>query len=216
MAQQTQTTLASKLHVPLALLAVLAMAGFLVWLGVTAEPTDLAMEDRIAEEDLEAADEVPHQDFAEDPLQWEDTLIRLTDLRVDESLGAFAFWANIPEVDEEEEEEEEDTVSVRQLFVLSDRVIELREYGVLVPEDEDFELVGEVRSLDPGVMDAWTERGIIPQAEADQVEDVDIYVIVHQLPEIEAAAAEAQDDPEAADGETPSNDDEDIEEDPDL
>lgn len=220
MAQQNDT-LASKLHIPLAILACVAMAGFLVWLGITAEPTDLAMEDQIAEEELEAADEVPHEAFAEDPREWTGMLIRLTDIRVDETLGAFAFWANIPEapqVDEEEEEEEEqeETLSVRQLFVLADRIIELREFGVEVPEDEAFELVGEVRELDPQVIEAWTERGIIPQAEAEQVTDAETYIIVHQLPEIEAAAAEEEQDPGAADGGDPEPNDDDTDADPDL
>ena len=220
MAHTDQSTLASKLHLPLALLAVLAMAGFLVWLGVTAEPTDLAMDDQIPEEELEAADEVSHEDFAADPSAWEDSLIRLVDVRADQMVGAFAFWANIPDVEDEEEEEEVEPV--RQFFVLADRVMDLRQFGVAVPEDEDFELVGEVRSVDPEIIEAWTDRGIVPSAQAEEVEGLETYVLVHQLPEVEAQAAEGEEmeEPEAADG-TPEDanngdEDEDPGTDPDL
>ena len=227
MPQQMQTTLASKLHVPLAIIACLARVGFLVWLGMNAEPTDLAMEDEISEEELEAAEEVSHEDFAADPMQWEDSLIRFTDLRVAESLGAFAFWADIPDVDEDADEDadedEEEEESVRQLFVLSDRIIELRQHGVDIPEDDAFELVGEMRSVDAEVIEAWTDRGIIPQAEAEAVEGIESYIIVYQLPEIEADVADqveaGEEDPEAAaDGDPDQNgdSDNDTDEGPDL
>lgn len=83
---------ADKLALPLMLLAFVAVLGFLWWLNVTAEPTEVII---VEEEDRRgsgASAILNVTDFLSDASQYEGEIIEVTGARVASRLGPQAFW----------------------------------------------------------------------------------------------------------------------------
>lgn len=82
---------ADKLSLPLMVLAFLVVIGFLYWLNVTAEPTEVTIVEEEARSSGASAilDEV---DFLADAGRYEGQVVEVTNARVASRLGPQAFW----------------------------------------------------------------------------------------------------------------------------
>jgi len=83
---------ADQLSLPLMILAFLVVAGFLYWLSVTAEPTEIAIVEEEATRSSGASAILNMEDFLGDAGQYEGRVVEVTDARVASRLGSQAFW----------------------------------------------------------------------------------------------------------------------------
>ncbi len=74
------------------LLALAAIGGFLYWLSIAAEPTQVA----VAEEEV-TAQALSLAAFAQNPIMYEGDLIAVDDVEIGEMLGSQVFFAAFPE-----------------------------------------------------------------------------------------------------------------------
>ncbi len=82
---------ADKLTLPLMILAFLAVIGFLYWLNITAEPTQIEIVEE-AERSSSASAILSVDDFLAGAAQYEGQVVEVTDARVASRLGPQAFW----------------------------------------------------------------------------------------------------------------------------
>ncbi len=83
---------ADKLALPLMILAFLVVIGFLYWLNITAEPTEVVI---VEEEDSRSGRVsaiLDVTDFLSDPGQYEGRVVEVSRARVASRLGPQAFW----------------------------------------------------------------------------------------------------------------------------
>ncbi len=78
---------ADRLSLPLMILAFLAVIGFLYWLNITAEPTQVAIVEERMERTSGASAILNVTDFLSDASQYEGQLIEVTEARVASRLG---------------------------------------------------------------------------------------------------------------------------------
>jgi hypothetical protein len=83
---------AEKLSLPLMLLAFVLVGGFLYWLNVTAEPTEVQIDESTREEGLSASAILDSRDFLANPEGQIDAVVEVTGARVSSRLGTQAFW----------------------------------------------------------------------------------------------------------------------------
>jgi hypothetical protein len=124
---------ADRLSLPLMVVAFLAVGGFLYWLNMTAEPTEVA----VAEESEETS-----SDFLQGPEQWLGQVVEVTDARANSTLGSQAFGIgpdNAPFL-----------VKMAPALV-SD--------STTVPTGQPLTLVGTVHTLTDSVLTAWDAQG---------------------------------------------------------
>lgn len=88
------------LNLPLMIVAFLAIGGFLYWLNVVSEPTDIA----VAEEDPRAALPMPVPaslaQFTEEPERYQGERVRIPNVRVTDIMGTELFWIALADEDE--------------------------------------------------------------------------------------------------------------------
>jgi hypothetical protein len=83
---------AEKLSLPLMILAFVVVGGFLYWLNVTAQPTEVAIVETEDDSAEGASAILDAADFLTGPAQYEGQLIEVTNARVSSKLGTQAFW----------------------------------------------------------------------------------------------------------------------------
>lgn len=83
---------ADKLSLPLMILAFLVVIGFLYWLNVTAEPTQIVIEEEGGARASSASAILNVEDFLADAGQYEGQVVEVTGARVASRLGPQAFW----------------------------------------------------------------------------------------------------------------------------
>lgn len=84
---------ADKLSLPLMLLAFVLVGGFLYWLNLTAEPTEVEIvEDTSDEGGMSASAILAVEDFLANPEGQIDAVVEVTGARVASRLGQQAFW----------------------------------------------------------------------------------------------------------------------------
>ena len=83
---------ADKLSLPLMILAFLVVIGFLYWLNVTAEPTQVAIVEEDDPRESTASAILDIADFLTDAGQYQGQVVEVTSARVASRLGPQAFW----------------------------------------------------------------------------------------------------------------------------
>lgn len=138
----TRAGAASKLSLPLMILAFVAVIGFMYWLNITAQPTEVAVAEEGLEDD-ETAVTVSLGDFQMNPESYEGQSIRLNGVQVSSRLGGQAFWTTLPN---------------EQPYLIhfgTDLVTE--EFSVT--QGDVVNLMGTVMMMSPEVLDAWQAGG---------------------------------------------------------
>ncbi|MBT8397986.1 MAG: hypothetical protein HKO65_15295 [Gemmatimonadetes bacterium] len=141
---------ADKLTLPLMILAFLAVVGFLFWLNVTAEPTQIVIEEA-AERSTTASAILAVSDFLADAGQYEGQVVEVTDARVASRLGTQAFWIGPDD---------------RPFLVKMDP--DLVAAGTEVLIEQTVTLVGSVWNMTDSTHAAWDGQGAFPN-EGDKI-----------------------------------------------
>jgi hypothetical protein len=137
----------------LSVVAVLLLGGFLVWLAVTAKPSQGP---KVAESSADstnanasaAIETVPLTTFAADIEVYRDKTIRLENLKVASLLGGRAFWIQLP-------------TQVPFLVKLDSTATVL---GTLA-QGADVTVTGSVHVMSDSVLSAWLQEGAITQGQ---------------------------------------------------
>ena len=162
----------SKLSLPLMIVAFLAVAGFVYWLSVTAQPTEMP----VAEEE-EPALELSFEVFQTRASEVVGERVRLPYVQVAANLGLQAFWFEFPDGN----------------IYLARIGPELAETGFLVEEGDDVRITGVVHEMNDEVLNAWVNQGVIPTDARDMAAFAQTYIeadeVAIRVPE------EAQDPP---------------------
>ncbi len=79
---------ADRLSLPLMVVAFLAVGGFLYWLNVTAQPTEVAVAEEAGETESGASAILNVSDFLQGPDQWIGQVVELTDAQATSTLGS--------------------------------------------------------------------------------------------------------------------------------
>ena len=90
------------LNVPLMILAFLLMGGFLYWLNISSEPSQLAVAEEGSADRLRADSRpVSPAVLGAEAEDYVDELVRVSNIRVNSLLGTQGFWFLVPTEDEE-------------------------------------------------------------------------------------------------------------------
>ncbi len=142
---------ADRLSLPLMILAFLAVIGFLYWLNITAEPTQVAIVEERMERTSGASAILNVTDFLSDASQYEGQLIEVTEARVASRLGPQAFW-----------------IGPDDGPFLVKMAPDLVEAGTAVELDSNINLVGMVWIMSDSTHAAWDALGAFP-SEGDKI-----------------------------------------------
>jgi hypothetical protein len=127
-------------------LAVLAIGGFMAWLGVNSQTELVAVvEEEEAPVDFAAAEVVTLDDLAAEPTGYLNRALRLDDLPVSSRLGDQAFWA----------------VASNGTPFLVKLGSELVQGGFAVRDGESVTVVGQVREVSVELLDGWERDGVL-------------------------------------------------------
>lgn len=126
---------------PLMVISFVLIGGFMYWLSVTAEPTQVA----IVEEDDDAATgaAVPWSTFGADPESHEGQTVTVSGVPVSSRLGTQAFWAELPN-------ETPYLVKFGSQLVAD---------SVTVSAGDRGDITGTVHMMSDSVLDAWEAAG---------------------------------------------------------
>lgn len=138
----------SKLSLPLMILAFLTVAGFVYWLSVTAQPTEVPV---AQEEEEEPALELGLEVFQTRTMEVVGQRVRLAGVQVAALLGTQAFWFEFPDGN----------------IYLTRVGPELAATGLLVEEGDEVRVTGVVREMNDQVLDEWVNQGVIPSDARD-------------------------------------------------
>jgi hypothetical protein len=132
-------------------LAVLAIGGFLSWLGVNAQPGTVAVVEEAEETpvDFGAAEAVALDDLAANSTAYLGRAVRVDALPVSSRLGGYAFWA----------------VATNGMPFLAKLEKGLVEGGLAVQDGQHLTVVGQVREMSAAVLDSWEQEGILSTAD---------------------------------------------------
>lgn len=136
-----------------AALALVLVGGFMVWLGMTAEPTNVQVVPEEAPVDstaLAAAQvpSVPLLDFAENTEQYEGQQVRLDNVPVDSRLGERGLWLKMPN---------------QGLYL-----VQTAPDAPLVQPGQNITAVGTVQPMTDSIVTAWLDQGLIqPEQEIE-------------------------------------------------
>lgn len=83
---------AEKFSLPLMIVAFVAVAGFLYWLNVTAEPTEVVVAEQGRARTAGVSAILDVDDFLAEPVRFEGQTVEVTDARVSSLVGPQAFW----------------------------------------------------------------------------------------------------------------------------
>ena len=133
---------AAKLGAPLMILSFLMVAGFIFWLSVTAEPTEVV----VVAPDEELENVVAFEAFSADPAGFVGKSVSLEDIHIVALFGNHAFWTNLT-----------DEQGNGYLLHLSDSL--LADSTVSVAEGMTVTVTGAVVETTDSVLDAWDASG---------------------------------------------------------
>ena len=133
---------AAKLGAPLMILSFLMVAGFIFWLSVTAEPTEI----EVVEPDDVLENMVTIEAFSAGPAGFVGELVSLEDIHVVALFGNHGFWTNLT-----------DEQGNGYLFHLSDSLI--ADSTVSVAAGMTVSVTGAVVETTDSVLDAWDAAG---------------------------------------------------------
>lgn len=160
---------AAKLGAPLMVLSFLMVAGFMYWLSVTAEPTEVTVEAPGAA--LENV--VSFEAFSAGPAEYVGEVISLEDVLVNSLLGYHSFWINLL-----------DPNGTAYLLHLSDSLV--ADTMVSISDDMVVTVTGAVTVMNDSILDAWEAAGAF-RVDVDRVlaEFAENFIEVNliQLPE---------------------------------
>jgi len=142
---------ADKLTLPLMILAFVAVGGFLYWLNITAQPTEINMEEGPVETESGADVSVPLVDFLGDPAMYAGQVVEVTHARVASRLGSQAFWIG-PD-------------ATPFLVKMAPALVEA---GTEVMLESTVTVVGTVGTLDNAMLEEWDAAGAFP-SEGDRI-----------------------------------------------
>lgn len=133
---------ADKLALPLMIFAFLAVGGFLYWLNVTAQPTEVAVVEEAPTRESGASAILSAEDFLADPAQYDGRIVEVNGARVASRLGTQAFWLEDP----------------RSPFLVK-MSPDLVEAGTEVLTEQSVVLVGTVHILTDSTLLVWDSLG---------------------------------------------------------
>lgn len=179
-----QSKKSGSLHVPLMILAFLAMGGFLYWLNIASEPTEFVVAEENDLAELGPATSVSLVAFGDGPEEYQGERVRIPNVRVAQLMGPHMFWFDLPV---EEDETESFLVRVNRNFVDED---------MQILSEDVVTLAGRVGMMSDSVMTAWEEAGVF--TEEGQRGEVDAVTVFLDADEIEihtAGVEEEEEDP---------------------
>lgn len=133
---------ADRLSLPLMVVAFLAVGGFLYWLNITAQPTEVAVAEEPGEMVSGASAILSTSDFLAGPEQWIGQIVEVTDARATSTLGSQAFWIG-PDAS---------PFLVKMApALISD--------STTVPVGQPMSVVGTVQTMTDSVLSAWDSLG---------------------------------------------------------
>jgi len=138
---------ADRLTLPLMIVAFLVVIGFLYWLNVTAEPTEIAIVEEEVTRGSGASAILNVEDFLGDAGQFVGQVVEVTDARVASRLGPQAFWIGPDD----------------QPFLVK-MAPELVEAGSEVLIEQRVSLTGTVWVMSDSTHAAWDAQGAFPNA----------------------------------------------------
>jgi hypothetical protein len=140
---------AEKYGLPMMVLTFVLIAGFLYWLNVTAQPTEVEVVEVGATET--GLTTVTLEVFRAGPEVYDGQEIRITETRIASLLGEQAFWAG--------PDDNPFLVKISQ---------ELLEQGVSLEPGSIVTVIGTVTMMSDSVLSAWDEAGAF-QSEGDRI-----------------------------------------------
>ena len=133
---------AAKLGAPLMILSFLMVAGFMYWLAVTAEPTEIV----VVEPDAVLENVVAFGVFSVGPSEYLGEVVSLEDIVVNSVLGNHSFWVNLA-----------DANRTAYLLHLSDSLV--ADTMVSISGGMTVTVTGTVSVMSDSVLDAWETAG---------------------------------------------------------
>jgi hypothetical protein len=137
---------ADKLSLPLMILAFLVVVGFLYWLNVTAEPTEVAIVEEEDPRESSASAILSVADFLTDAGQYQDQVVEVTNARVASRLGPQAFW-----------------IGPDDAPFLVKMGVDLVDAGTEITPEDMVTLVGTVHTMTDSTHAAWDVLGAFPE-----------------------------------------------------
>jgi hypothetical protein len=141
----------AQLTVPLMIVAVLLIGGFVYWLNISTEAVRVAIaeEEQAAAAAAEEAEATPvaAADFAEEPAEYVGQFIRLNGLPVFNQMGPEAFTVLLP------------TDMIYLIHV---------EGGAMVSPGATASVTGTVEIMNDSVLDAWEARGALNATQREE------------------------------------------------
>jgi hypothetical protein len=133
---------AAKLGAPLMVLSFLMVAGFMYWLSVTAEPTEVVVE----EPEAVLENVVSFEAFSAGQAEHMGEVVSLEDVVVTSLLGYHSFWTNLVDANE-----------TAYLLHLSDSLV--ADTLVSVSRGMVVTVTGTVTAMNDSILDAWDAAG---------------------------------------------------------
>ena len=138
---------ADKLALPLMILTFILVGGFLYWLNMTAEPTEIAIEEAAPESESGASAILDLADFLANPEGQVDAVVEVTGARIASRLGTQAFWIGPDDAP--------------YLVRMSPALIEA---GGEILVESTVNIVGTVYMMSDSVLASWDEQGVFANA----------------------------------------------------
>ncbi len=156
---------AAKLGAPLMVLSFLMVAGFIYWLSVTAEPTEVV----VVEPDAGLQNLVTFEAFSAGSVEYVGEVVSLEDVTITALLGNHSFWTNL--VDENR---------TAYLLHLSDSLV--ADSLVSVSLGMVVTVTGTVTLMSDSVLDSWEAAGAFQVAvDRDLAEFSENFIEVTQI-----------------------------------
>jgi len=140
-----------KLSLPLMIVSFLIVGGFLYWLNITAEPTEVAIEEDVESEGPRASAILALDDFLANPEGQIDAVVEVTGARIASRLGTQAFW-----------------IGPDDRPYLVKMGAELVEAGTEILVESTVNITGSVFMMSDSVLNSWDELGMFAN-EGDRI-----------------------------------------------
>lgn len=164
---------AANLGTPLMILSFGVIAGFVYWLSVTAEPTQVVIQEPT---EAPADGTLSMSEFSTDPTQHIDTEVTLQDVPVTSLLGPHSFWTSLSDAND-----------TPYLVHLSP---DLTAAGTSVTAGSTLDIRGTVLAMSDSILDAWEAAGAFPGgADRIQAEFAENFIEAAEVEEVASAAA---------------------------
>jgi len=180
------------LNLPLMILAFLLMGGFLYWLNISSEPSQLAVAEENSAERLRADSRpVSPAVLGAEASDYVDELVRVSNIRVNSLFGTQGFWFLVPTEDEE----------MADYLVRLDPNFFPADFQV-VPGDI-MTVTGRVTAMSEDVITVWEGQGVFTEeGQRGRVADLETYIAaahieIHSSEVEEIETDDADEDPDA-------------------